>query len=169
MFEPGPTLFWGWVDWGSFRFTTSAFEGLNRFYCQYSKPWAPGAFEGEYLSAAVFGPDEADLAALIGPNEDNAVHAVRYSFVGDYPEILYGRQWTFYYFPDDLTVVALHGAADGEPTYEWIYDALSGYVWQAATDYWDGGYFCFQGGAYLGDCVAAPPPPEQIFQNGFEP
>lgn len=166
---PGPTVFWGWVWWEGLQFTTSAFEGLNSFYCQYSKPYTPGAFEEEYLNAAVFGPDEADLAAMIGANQDNAVHAARYSFLGDYPEFLYGRQWAFYFFPDGLTVVALHGAADGQATYEWIYDPNVGYLWQAATDFWDGGYFCFQNGAFLGDCVAPTPPPEEIFRNGFEP
>jgi hypothetical protein len=157
------------VDWNGLQFTTSAFEGLNRFYCQSSRPYQPGLFPEEYLNESIFPADEADLAALIGSNTDNAVSALRYSFLGDYPGYLYGRQWTFYFFPDERTVVALHGVAENQATYEWIWDELDGlYVFSAQTDYWDGEYFCFDGRYYIGDCVTAPPPPEQIHQNGFE-
>lgn len=170
VFEPAPTILWGWVTWNDLEFRTSAFEGLNSFYCQTSRAYQPGALPEEYLNQAIFPADEADLGALIGDNEDNAVSALRYSFLGDHSGFpLYGRQWAFYFFPNQLTVVALHGVEDNQPTYEWIWDKLDlVYVFNAQINYWDGEYFCFDGRSYIGDCVTPPPPPEQMFLNGFE-
>jgi len=169
VFEPGPTLFWGWVNWNNYQFLTSAFEGLNSFYCQQSRPWTPGAYPEEYLNREILPADEADLANMIGSNTNNAVSAIRYSFLGDYPQFLYGRQWTFYFFPDGLTVVALYGPQDGQTTYEGIWDFnYPGYIWKADVNVWNGEYFCFRDGDYISDCVTPPPPPEEIFRDGFE-
>lgn len=170
VFNPGPSIGYGWVDWMGFRFMTSGFDGLDTFYCQTSKQWTQGADPGEYLNEEIFPEDEADLAYAIGPNTDNAVTAVRYSFVDDYPQVTYGRQWTFYFFANGTTIVALHGVQDNQSTYEYIYDYDElAYVFRAETDYWDGGYFCFQGKWYYGDCVApVPPPPEEYLIDGFE-
>lgn len=164
---PGPTIFWDWVNWNGLEFRTSGFEGLSIFNCQTSRSYTPGAQPEEYLNQAIFPPDEADLAVFIGTNTNNAVTAIRYSFLGDHPSGYYGRQWTFYFFPGDLTVVALHGVQDGQSTYEWIYDHDNGfYIWDAQVDAWYGEYFCFQGNSYIGDCV--PPAPEYRFEDGFE-
>lgn len=169
IFEPGPTIFWGWVDWLGLEFRTSGFEGLSIFTCQTSKPYTPGAAPEEYLNQAIFPPDEADLAYMIGPNTDNAVTAIRYSWLGEFSGGYYGRQWTFYFFSSGGTIVALHGVLEGQETFEWIYDHENGeYVWRAEDSAWDGGYFCFQG-FYYGDCVPpAPPPPEEVFWDSFE-
>lgn len=172
--NPGQTptvyLYWGWVDWLGLEFRTSGFQGLDTFTCESSKSYTPGASPEEYLNAAIFPPDEADLAAMIGANTGNSVTAMRYSYLGPFGGGYYGRQWTFYFFPAGLTVVALHGAQDGQDTFEWIFDHTNGvYVWDALADGWSGEYLCFQDGFYVGDCVPpAPPPPEDIFINGFE-
>jgi len=176
VFEPGPTIFWGWVDWMGFEFRTSAFEGLDTFTCQTSKPYTPGADPSEYLNEAIFPDDEANLGTYIGANTDNAVHAIRYSFTGEFQGLVYGRQWTFYFFSDGETLVSLHGVLPGQTTYEWIYDhANLQYAWRAEDDpYWDGFYFCFYDNGegafyYSGTCeYAPPPPPEEIFISGFE-
>ncbi|HET6564864.1 MAG TPA: hypothetical protein VFG52_05580, partial [Xanthomonadales bacterium] len=57
VFEPGPTIFWGWVFLGEQEFRTSGFEGLNTFKCQTSKPYTPGAQPDEYLNEATFPAD----------------------------------------------------------------------------------------------------------------
>lgn len=167
---PGPSLGFGWVSWQDLQFMTSAFEGLDTFYCQTSKPYQQGASTDEYLNEGIFPADEEDLAAMIGANTNNAVTAIRYTFVNDPSSPTYGRQWTFYFFPDGLTVVALHGVLDNQVTYEWIFDhEASAYVFQAQFDFWDGGYFCFDGREYQGDCVPpAPQPPDEFFLDSFE-
>lgn len=173
-FEPGPTIFWGWVTYNGIEFRTSGFEGLDTFTCQTSKPYTPGAQPDEYLNEATFPADEANLGAVIGENKNNAVHAIRYSFTGEYQGQIYGRQWTFYFFTfASEVVVALHGVQPGQTTYEWIYDHnYEQYLWRAQDDlYWDGEYFCFGGGLswYSGTCEPAPPPPpEYIFWDSFE-
>lgn len=175
VFEPGPTIFWGWVHWLGLEFRTSGFEGLDTFTCQTSKPYTPGAQPDEYLNEATFPEDEANLGAVIGDNTDNAVHAIRYSFTGEFQGQTYGRQWTFYFFDDGTVVVALHGVLPAQVTYEWIYDHTnSQYVWRAEDDpFWNGEYFCFYdyGGwsAFNGTCEPEPPPPpEYIFYDNFE-
>jgi hypothetical protein len=169
VFEPGPTIFWGWVLWSDLRFVTSAFVGLSSFYCQTSRPYQPGASPDEYLNESIFPADEADLAAMIGNNADNAVTAIRYSFVGNPLGNAYGRQWAFYFFPGGRTVVALYGVEDDQQTYEYIWDtAAEIYVFNAQQHSWNGDYFCFDYGIYSGDCVTAPPPPEEIFADGFD-
>jgi hypothetical protein len=114
---------------------------------------------------------------MIGPNTDNSVSAIRYSFVGEFEGSYFGRQWAFYFFPDNLTVVALYGVPDDSSTYEMEsiidFDLPSAndewLLWNSQRDGYYGQYFCFQDGAYIGDCVpAAPPPPEMIFQDSFE-
>lgn len=173
---PGPTIFWGWVDWQEMEFRTSGFEGLDTFTCQTSKPYTQGADPQEYLNEAVFPPDEASLGAYIGANTDNAVNAIRYSFTGEFAGQIYGRQWTFYFFSSGEVVVSLHGVQPEQATFEWIYDhANQQYVWRAEDNpYWNGEYFCFYdngAGSYLfsGTCEPAPPPPpEEIFISGFE-
>ena len=175
IFQPAPTIYWGWVIWMDLEFRTSGFEGLDTFTCQTSKPYSFGADPLEYLNEAIFPPDEADLGAYIGDNTDNAVHAVRYSFTGEANGTPYGRQWTFYFFSSGETVVSLHGVQPSQATYERIYDlSNSQYIWRAEDDpFWDGAYFCFysSGGYpyYGGNCEPAPPPlPDGIFLSGFE-
>jgi hypothetical protein len=171
VFEPGPTIFWGWVHWQEMEFSTSGFEGLDTFTCQTSKPYTPGAQPEEYLNEAIFPVDEASFGAYIGDNTDNAVHAIRYSFTGEFEGEVYGRQWTFYFFSSGETVVSLHGVQPAQATFEWIYDhANSQYVWRAEDNlFWDGEYFCFWDGVFQGTCEPAPPPPpEYIFDDSFE-
>ncbi len=106
--------------------------------------------------------DEAWLANLIGANQDNAVRATRYSFLGEYSGGYYGRQWVFYWFSNGRTVVALYGPKDGEATFEWVWEYHFGtWLWRAEdSPDWNGEYFCFQDGVYEGYC--------EIFNSGFE-
>ncbi|MDZ4728880.1 MAG: hypothetical protein SH820_02945 [Xanthomonadales bacterium] len=131
----------------------------------------------EYLNSSTFPAEERDLAYWIGANTDNAVSAIRYSFLGQENNQLIGRQWAFYFFPNDLTVVALYGVPDDGATY--LYESISDFslgsteqdylLWESVRDGFDGQYFCFQGKEFIGDCVPpAPPPPDEIFVDGFE-
>lgn len=176
-------VYWGEVQWNFNQFVTSAFSQLNRNYCQYSKPYQQGLDTSEYLNAAIFQEAEPGLAQKIGSNTDNVITAIRYSFVGDYPEIpIYGRQWAFYFFPGDFTIVALYGVTQ-LPTFEWIWEFHEGnWVWRAQYEGFEGEYFCFDGhtfvGRWDGEPVNEPGPvsPEQgclltsepIFSDGFE-
>lgn len=176
-------VYWGEVQWNFNQFVTSAFAQLNTFYCQYSKPYQPGLDTFEYLNSAIFQEEEPGLAQKIGSNTDNAITAVRYSFLGNYPEIpVYGRQWAFYFFPGDFTIVALYGVTQ-LPTYEWIWEFYDGnWVLRAQYEGFEGEYFCFDGhqfaGRWDGEPVDEPGPvspergcvlpPELMFHNGFE-
>jgi hypothetical protein len=174
-FEPYYLL--GSVGWNGLYFQTATFYGLNLniYYCQHSKPYQAFANPSEYLNSSTFPEEERDLAHWIGANTDNAVTAIRYSFLGYENSQLIGRQWAFYFFPDELTVVALYGVPDDGSTYP--YESISDFsleapdylLWESVRDGFDGQYFCFQGKEYIGDCVPpAPPPPEEIFMNSFE-
>lgn len=141
---------------------------LTDAYCQLSTPdqWGESSFFGL----------EPDLAALVGPNTDNAVQAIRYSYLDaerfDGPT---GFQWIFYDFPGGLTLVGLYGLTETVLT-DTSYIRVGGtFLWRG-TDGYDGEYFCFHDGAYagtwggeLGDdpdgCLA---PLQQIFDDGFE-
>jgi hypothetical protein len=145
------------------QFVTSAFEGLNSFTCQSSRPYTPGAFPETYLNASILPADEAWLGKLIGDNHDNAAHATRYSFMGQGPGGYYGRQWVFYWFSNGRTVVALYGTQEGQATYEWIWDYSWEGIWLWRADEnpgWSGDYFCFQDGVFEGYC--------EVFRAGFE-
>lgn len=169
----------GYIIWNNLYFQTANFNtpALSSFYCQNSNPYNPGNPNPlYYLNEESFPAEERDLAHFIGPNLNNAVSAIRYSFLG-FSGGSYGRQWAFYFFPNDLTVVALYGVPDNGSTYpmesiidltlpsaddEWL-------LWNSQRDGFNGEYFCFQGREYIGDCVPpAPPPPDEIFLDGFE-
>jgi hypothetical protein len=167
----------GYVSWNSLYFQTATFDGLplDQFYCQHSRPYQPFLDVSEYLNSTSFSPAENDLAYWIGTNTDNAVSAIRYSYLGMENNEWIGRQWAFYFFPNDLTVVALYGVPDDGSTYP--YESISDFtlppedylLWESERDGFDGQYFCFQGREYIGDCVPpAPPPPEMIFLDSFE-
>jgi hypothetical protein len=172
--DPGNYLY-AFVYRNSVVFQTAQFYEPDSFtegYCQLSRPYQAGLATDEYLNKAAFPPEERDLAHMIGANTNNAVSAVRFSFLADTSSGLIGRQWAFYFFPDNLMVVGLYGVPDDGSTYpaEGIYDQIaSEWVWRSTVDGFDGQYFCFQDGEYIGDCVPpAPPPPEEIFMNSFE-
>lgn|GEM_PF-2115415 len=167
------------VSWNGLYFQTATFPGLNlnNYYCQHSQPYQDFVNPSEYLNSSTFPAEERDLAYWIGANTDNAVSAIRYSFLGQENNQLIGRQWAFYFFPNDLTVVALYGVPDDGATY--LYESISDFslgsteqdylLWESVRDGFDGQYFCFQGKEFIGDCVPpAPPPPDEIFVDGFE-
>ena len=167
---PGTTLRYGWVNWnGNYYFQTALLDGLGGFVCQRGKPYQAGLGPGDYFNQVSLVPDERGLASMVGPNTNNAVTAIRYSFVDSFPDVSFGRQWTFYFFPGGLVVVGLYGVPDdfSYSPYESILDLQSFYsVFNAERDYFYGQYFCFQGGSYIGDCV--PVPDETILFDGFE-
>lgn len=137
-------------------------------YCQLSTPdeWGESSFFGL----------EPGLAALVGPNDDNAVQAIRYSFLDaerfDGPT---GFQWIFYDFPNGLTLVGLYGLIETALTDTSYILAGDTFLWRG-TDGYDGEYFCFHDGAYVGiwegelgdDPAGCLAPLQQIFRDGFE-
>lgn len=170
----------GYIIWNNLYFQTATFfdPPLSQFYCQFSNPYSQlNSDPAFYLNEQSFPAEEQDLAHFIGPNTINAVTALRYSFLGFGSGGSFGRQWAFYFFPDELTVVALYGVPDDGSTYstesiidlqlpsaddEWL-------LWNSQRDGFGGQYFCFQGREYIGDCVPpAPPPPEILFLDSFE-
>jgi len=175
--NPGVYLY-AFVYRDSVVFQTATFYEPDSFtegYCQLSRPYQAGLSTDEYLNEAAFPEEERDLAYMIGPNTNNAVSAVRFSFLGQDNQDLFGRQWAFYFFPNDLLVVGLYGVPNDGSTYpfESIFDQNTfAYVWESVRDGFDGQYFCFQGQEYIGDCVPPapppPPPPVEVFMDGFE-
>jgi len=170
--SPNPPQY-GWVSWNGYFFKTYSNQSLllDQFYCQHARAYSPVFDPSEYLNESIFPPDEDGLAYMIGDNLDNSVSAVRYSFLDNSTSPPSGRQWTFYFFPNDLTVVALYGVPDDGSLSpgEGIYKLGSEWIWWEETDGFTGQYFCFQGDSYIGDCVGPPPPPpEEIFISGFE-
>jgi len=166
----------GYVIWKSIYFQMAPSDGLvlSQFFCQFSRPYQLFADPAEYLNDTVFPTDEQGLAGMVGDNTDKAVSAIRYSYLQSDPNGEFGRQWAFYFFPDDLTVVALYGVPEGGAVfpYEMIFDLFEPpypTLWSSTVDGFTGQYFCFQGREYIGDCVPPePPPPEEIFISGFE-
>jgi len=175
--SPGNYLY-AFVYRNSVVFQAATFYEPNSYtegYCQFSRPYQSGLSTDEYLNKAAFPPEEWDLAYMIGSNTNNAVTAVRFSFLGQDSNGLFGRQWAFYFFPNNLMVVALYGVPDDGSTYpfESIFDQVAfEYIWESVRDGFDGQYFCFQDEEYIGDCVPPapppPPPPEIVFRDNFE-
>ena len=130
---------------------------------------------GEFNQFTFFHGDELVLGAFVGANEDDAVTAIRYTYLDGAAEPD-GFQWAFYFFPRELTVVGLYGLETH------LFDSTS-YISDGSVDYWDGArdgyegeYFCFREGAWIGTwdgtledtgsaCLAAL---QQVFGNGFE-
>jgi len=163
-------------------------------YCQVAAPFVEGETgEFSYLNEVVIPPDEAGLAAKIGSNTNNAVTAIRYTFLdcdrfncidieGREPD---GFQWAFYFFPGNITIVALYGL-QGVPlstNHHFIYDFSLGVDhWNGERDGFDGEYFCFDSNEFIGvwdgnpvsggpaaGCVIPEPPKREIINcGGFE-
>lgn len=107
-----------------------------------------------------FGDDELGLAALVGANTNGAIFGARWSVLSvdrfDAQTIGYGgHQWAFYFFPGDITIVALYGLINQTggnirlTSGSFIRDATNTY-WQGSTDGFAGEYFCFRSGQYTG-------------------
>lgn len=139
-------------------------------YCQIS-------IDDAWNSTSFFQGDEAGLASLVGANTDNAVRAIRYSYLDDLRfDSPTGFQWGFYLFPNQITIVGLYGL---EST---TLDATSyirqggNFLWRADLDGYDGEYFCFVGSTYLGTWSGDPGEPgsacmqafSTVFRDGFE-
>lgn len=137
-------------------------------YCQLSTP-------GQWGASSFFG-FEPGLASLIGANADNAVQAIRYAYLDtlrfDNPT---GFQWIFYDFPNALTVVGLYGFVNTVLTDQSYIRQGNTFLWRG-TDGYDGEYFCFLGGTYIGTwngelndtgsaCLGAL---QLLFRSGFE-
>jgi hypothetical protein len=129
---------------------------------------------------------EEGLAQLVGPNTDNAITGVRWSLLDrDRFDAQFdnegGFQWAFYFFPDEITIVALYGLIEnGQPIplsdSSYIRDTQAFY-WQGGEDGFDGEYFCFVAGEYVGtwdgepvgnDPLDACLPARPIFNDRFE-
>jgi len=132
---------------------------LANAYCQDIPNW--NSFDDpptdEYLNSEIFSPDEAGLAAKIGENRDpDPVTAERYTFLdGDeFDENTSGNQWAFYAFPNGVVLVALYGEApiQAEGYSPFIYRSPDSddVIWEATTNGFDGQYFCFEFGEFIG-------------------
>lgn len=137
-------------------------------YCQVSTPdqWGESSFFGQ----------EPGLASLVGPNDDNAVQATRYSFLdADRFDSPTGFQWIFYDFPNGVTFVGLYGLVETVLDNLSYIDAGDTFLWRG-TDGYDGEYFCFHDGAYVGtwagdignDPAGCLAPLQDVFSDGFE-
>jgi hypothetical protein len=99
--SPGNYLY-AFVYRNSVVFQAATFYEPNSYtegYCQLSRPYQSGLSTDEYLNKVAFPPEERDLAYMIGSNTNNAVTAVRFSFLGEDSNGPFGRQWAFYFFP----------------------------------------------------------------------
>jgi hypothetical protein len=116
--------------------------------------------------------DEPDLAHLFSDNTGNAISGIRYSFLDD---VLFGTptgfQWGFYTFPGNVVVIALYGLQT--VTLDSTSYITPG-VWSGTNGY-NGEYFCFQGGVYIGTWTALTDTNNAclhalgvVFVNGFE-
>jgi hypothetical protein len=112
-------------------------------YCQASVPgqWDENSF--------VFGGEDG-LTTLVGPNDDDAVSALRYSYLDDDNLNAIGFQWVFYSFPRGLTIVGLYGFEFFDLDASTYIRQGSSVVWSADVDGFDGEYFCFIGSEYRG-------------------
>ena len=117
---------------------------LEGAYCSVSR----GArFSGQSLPA-----DEADLAGLIGPNEDGAITVRRFTFLDD-PEryaATRGFQWMFVSFPGNFTIVGLYGLQRVRLDEATFVSERMNVLWNSAGDEFDGEYFCFEGRRFVG-------------------
>ncbi len=128
-------------------------------YCQDIPNYSVGMETDEYLNSEVFSDDEAGLAAKIGPNQGSLVDSVtaeRYTFLdGDeFAAETTGYQWAFYAFPGGVLIVALYSeisvqASGFDPMIYHVSDE-NNIVWEASVNGFDGQYFCFDLGVFIG-------------------
>ena len=170
--QAGSTL----VQWSGYVFSGRDHpDHLTDTYCQVPVP-------DSLTEASFFYPDETALASLIGSNPGNRVTAVRYSYLDrdafDFDQPATGFQWVFYRFAagdHETMIVGLYGLADvvlGHSSYL-AFGSLR--LWDAGSDGYDGQYFCFANGDYLGewDGVLAAASPcvssaQRVFRGAFE-
>jgi hypothetical protein len=132
---------------------------LTNAYCQDIPNWnaieQPSIYD--YLNSEVISPDEPGLAAKIGENRDpDPITAERYTFLdgAEFDENTSGYQWAFYSFPNGVVLVALYGEApiQAEGYSPFIYRSpdSDNVIWEANTNGFDGQYFCFEFGEFIG-------------------
>jgi hypothetical protein len=162
------------VVWNGYTFSgRDRTEHLTDTYCQIPVP-------DSLTEASYFYADETGLASLIGSNENNAVTAIRYSFL-DSPRFDFdatGFQWMFVRFEagdTDTTIVGLNGLG-GVALDSTSYLSFGGIrLWDGGTNGYAGQYFCFANDTFLGEwngstatpsaCVASA---RRIFHGRFE-
>lgn len=143
-------------------------------YCQVAQP-------GTLTQTNYTYADEQGLAALFGDNPGDAITGIRYSMFDrerfDFETPPTGFQWAFYSFPAGVTFVALYGL-ESTALDDTSYVKLgANFVWKGSDGY-DGQYFCFGEGRYLGSwngdlddtgspCLRALS--GIIFEDGFDP
>ena len=168
---PGETT----LVWNSFMFSGRDDDAhLFDTYCQ--EP-APGTLNSGDFSY----PDETGLVELIGANPDDAITALRYSFLDrprfDFKEPATGFQWTFYFFPTGVTLVGLYGLDEVWLDHRsYISDGWT-MIWDGTGNNYDGEYFCFDGDRFVGTWdgnlqgsdAACLNVLQRVFRDGFEP
>jgi len=173
---PGTSIDSTLVHWQDFVF--SGREDAAHLFDVYCQRPEPGTFTVNY-------GDELALGALIGENKDDRVTALRYSFLDEdrFGGEATGFQWLFMFFPHELTVVGLYGFENELlDARSYILRQQSGHgapapirLWDGAEDGYDGQYFCFEQGRYIGtwdgtlaDDSACSSKLQRIFHDRFE-
>jgi hypothetical protein len=146
---------------GAFVFQNDQFPDpyLTNAYCQDIPVWDPFSQPDvySYLNSEVIPSDEAGLAAKIGENRGvEPITAERYTFLdGDeFEDGTSGYQWAFYSFPNGVTLVALYGdspvQSDGYSPFIYYSPDSDDLIWKATINGFDGQYFCFELGEFIG-------------------
>ena len=141
------------LDWGSYRFHGIGDTAYT--YQTYCQPTALDEFSQASFEFAF--PPEPGLRTLVGANTDNAATGLRYTWLtGDSVFDGPGFQWTLYWFPRGVTIVALYGLVDPNTDLPLVLDASTAIkqgtttVWSAEGNSFDGEYFCFLDGEFAG-------------------
>jgi hypothetical protein len=124
-------------------------DHLTDTYCQKTNP-------GGLSQSSITYVDETGLAQLIGPNEDDRVSAIRYSFLDrnrfDFDVPPSGFQWIFYQFErgdTDTMIAGLYGLQSVTLSSSTFLRDGPDLIWDASGNSFDGSYFCFEDGIYL--------------------
>jgi hypothetical protein len=164
------------VQWSGYVFSGRDLPiHLTDTYCQVPVP-------DSLTEASYFHTDETGLASLIGSNENNRVTAIRYSYLDrnrfDFEQPATGFQWTFFRFKagdHETMIVGLYGLAGVALGHTSYLSSGNVRLWDAGVDDFDGQYFCFANGDYIGEwngVVAGGSPcvlsAQRIFRGAFE-
>ena len=144
------------VLWNGIRFSgAGSTVYLTEAYCQHSFNYEGDEF-GDWVNEDYFNQgfvNEPGMADLFGSNDtEPLITAIRYTYLdGDRDEPgTNGFQWAFYFFPGDITIVALYGLT-GITLDNTSYIKKGGTsFWQGDVDGFDGEYFCFRNANYVG-------------------
>ena len=174
--SPGsPAVFWNGVEFnsGSTQGTYTVDE-----YCQQALEFDPDEpNNGHFNENSLFFDDDEGLADKVGPNDDpnplNNVTANRYTFLDDDSFVdppPMGYQWEYFFFPGNITLVRLNGEVPigaGNDFLPYIDDGFE-IIWEGAISGYDGEYWCFDNGLFVGTWDGEPAGSAPLAGCGFE-